>query len=573
MEVQDIKKIIVYKGIHLVLYNMKLLVFFCLQLVIGSHCFFNGISISKKCHNNVRLYQSFQEYLKVNANSTAAVQSSPIPSSPIPSSPIPSSPIPSSPIPSSPIPSSPIPSSPIPSSPIPSSPIPSSPIPSSPIPSSPISKEEILAETSTIKISLVSSPSSSSNLPSLIFLPGLDGKGDYSYQAFANLTSSFKIYKMTVDPSDRSTFLEVTDLIIAAISRLDSKPILMGESMGGLFATYVAFRRPNKISKLILVNPATSYERSGWPVFGQIIANTPKQIFPLVGISTLLLTAVEIDQFTRIGQSIVSQINSTETAVQVFNSLLDSANNVTTLLAPDTLNWRLTKWLAKGNFYLDNRFEKIDTPTIILVGNRDRLLPSLEEGRRLKKLMKNAKVELIELEEKGHAILDGSYDLAELLLTSKTFLRDIDSSEVYCPPPNSIDIKNAEKQAGNLIKAVSPVFLTRRKDGVIVKGIDDIPTGSSTGRPVLLVGNHQLYGADLAIIIKEFLDSKDELVRGLAHPVLFTDTDSSARSGGMGDPNVRELFQTFGAVKVSPKAIFELLKRNETVLLFPGGGN
>ena len=64
---------------------------------------------------------------------------------------------------------------------------------------------------------------------------------------------------MTVDASDRSTFLEVTDLIISAINKLDNKPILMGESMGGLFATYVASRRPKAISKLILINPATSY--------------------------------------------------------------------------------------------------------------------------------------------------------------------------------------------------------------------------------------------------------------------------------------------------------------------------
>jgi hypothetical protein len=39
----------------------------------------------------------------------------------------------------------------------------------------------------------------------------------------------------------------------------------------------------------------------------------------------------------------------------------------------------------------------------------------------------------------------------------------------------------------------------------------------------------------------------------------------------MGDPNIRELFTTFGAVKVSGKSFFELLKRNESILLFPGG--
>lgn len=372
---------------------------------------------------------------------------------------------------------------------------------------------------------------------------------------------------MTINSNDRSTFLEVTDLIMMAISKLD-KPVLVGESMGGLFATYVASRRPKQISKLVLVNPATSYERTSWPIVGPIVASTPKPIFPFVGITTLMMTAVEPDQFTSIGKSIISQINSTESAVQVLNTLLDSANKVTTALAPDTLNWRLTRWLGKGNFYLDNRFEMIETPTLILVGKNDRLLPSFEEGKRLKKLMTKAKVELIDLETKGHAILDGSYSFADLLLNSKTFVRDRDDdlSDVYCPYPSENDIKKADKQVGNLIKAVSPVFLTRRKDNVIVKGIDDVPVGSKVGRPVLFVGNHQLFGADLAIIIKEFLESKHELVRGLAHPLLFEDDQ-----GNMGDPNIRELFTTFGAVKVSGKSFFELLKRNESILLFPGG--
>ena len=47
-----------------------------------------------------------------------------------------------------------------------------------------------------------------------------------------------------------------------------------------------------------------------------------------------------------------------------------------------------------------------------------------------------------------------------------------------------------------------------------------MPTGIE-GRPVLLVGNHQLYGADLGMIIRQFLREKDTLVRGLAHPAIF----------------------------------------------------
>lgn len=48
-------------------------------------------------------------------------------------------------------------------------------------------------------------------------------------------------------------------------------------------------------------------------------------------------------------------------------------------------------------------------------------------------------------------------------------------------------------QYGAFINALSPVFLTRGPGGQLVRGLQDVPTGTE-GRPVLLVGNHQLYG-------------------------------------------------------------------------------
>jgi hypothetical protein len=44
-------------------------------------------------------------------------------------------------------------------------------------------------------------------------------------------------------------------------------------------------------------------------------------------------------------------------------------------------------------------------------------------------------------------------------------------------------------------------------DGKVVEGINNVPTGRE-GRPVLLVGNHQLLGLDMGLIIKKFLDDK-----------------------------------------------------------------
>lgn len=51
---------------------------------------------------------------------------------------------------------------------------------------------------------------------------------------------------------------------------------LLGESFGGILAIAVASSRPDLINRLILVNPATSYERSMWPVLGPLLPQVPK---------------------------------------------------------------------------------------------------------------------------------------------------------------------------------------------------------------------------------------------------------------------------------------------------------
>lgn len=104
---------------------------------------------------------------------------------------------------------------------------------------------------------------------------------------------------------------------------------------------------------------------------------------------------------------------------------------------------------------------------------------------------------------------------------------------------------------------------------------------------MLRVNYQQLFGADLGLIVREFLREKETLVRGLAHPMLFQDGGSGGQfeQGQFTTMNnrdnnertkessnsIREIFTKFGAVEVSPSSIFQLLQRNETVLLFPGG--
>lgn len=67
-------------------------------------------------------------------------------------------------------------------------------------------------------------------------------------------------------------------------------------------------------------------------------------------------------------------------------------------------------------------------------------------------------------------------------------------------------------------------------------------------------------GFDLSLIVREFIKEKNVLIRGMAHPLIFN------QSSPLTDAMVK-----FGAVKVSPMSFYQLLKNNETVLLFPGG--
>lgn len=50
---------------------------------------------------------------------------------------------------------------------------------------------------------------------------------------------------------------------------------LLGESFGAVLALAVAHAKPDLVDRLVLVNPATSYENSIWPRVGPLLAQVP----------------------------------------------------------------------------------------------------------------------------------------------------------------------------------------------------------------------------------------------------------------------------------------------------------
>jgi hypothetical protein len=139
------------------------------------------------------------------------------------------------------------------------------------------------------------------------------------------------------------------------------------------------------IERLVLVNPATSYDRTIWPLLGNLIAKSGSA-FPAVGIgmnlytintliiclyilqwnlnlstyfsamtAALMATVVQPEQFISVGQVIAARINSTDAAIKEMNELLATGSKLVDLMPPETLKWRLNEWLLLGSFLMNDR--------------------------------------------------------------------------------------------------------------------------------------------------------------------------------------------------------------------------
>jgi len=269
---------------------------------------------------------------------------------------------------------------------------------------------------------------------------------------------------------------------------------------------------------------------------------------------------------------------------------------------PRTLRHRVVDWLDRGCAATNGKLWRLrragrGTNFLVLAGGDDRFLPSASEAARLKKELPGC--EAVILPRGGHAVLvdDKRLDLSVALRKSRALygaeLRAAKARRAQrwvedFVPPNATQIAESRRSVVDPFRRlVSPVFFST-VDGVPVRGLKGVPSPGAK-RPVLLVGNHQLFGIDLSVLVDEFLRDRDLLIRGLAHPVatnalsLF-DAQSDATGppdywadsprrdrnfGGAADGDT--FFQTFGAVEVSPRNFVRLMRDDAAVLLFPGG--
>lgn len=258
-------------------------------------------------------------------------------------------------------------------------------------------------------------------------------------------------------------------------------------------------------------------------------------------------------------------------------------------LPASTLEHRVLKWLPVGSSVVNDhpeRLSRLNIPTLIIGGTDDNMLPTKEEANRLGKLLPDCVK--MDIAGAGHFVLDTRVNLTEIIYDSH--IDPFDIQKAYDPitdwtlPPDHVVKAVLEKRIAPQRQRTSPVFFsTDPVTGKRRKGLSQIP---STDGPLLFVGNHQLFGQDLGLVLSELLEQRGIVARGLAHPLAIDGfAGGEPQFGAQGgvrkqkrrwefneDSQVEtDLFNMFGAAKVSPRNFYRLLQTNQTVLLFPGG--
>ncbi len=234
-------------------------------------------------------------------------------------------------------------------------------------------------------------------LPLFIFLPGMDGTGQLFRTQMAGLEVGFDVRCLALSPTDLTSWDELAAQTVALIEQelehQSDRPVyLCGESFGGCLAMKVALLAPQLLTRLILVNPGSSFAQK--PFFSWSSAITSCLPAPLYRLSSVWLMAW-LARLERLDPS-------------DRQSLLKAVQSV----PQETSVWRLS---ILSHFAVpEAELRQLKLPVLLIAGGADQLLPSVAEAERLSRSFTNAKV--VVLPDSGHAcLLEADVKLYEIM--------------------------------------------------------------------------------------------------------------------------------------------------------------
>ncbi|CAH9111974.1 unnamed protein product [Cuscuta epithymum] len=338
---------------------------------------------------------------------------------------------------------------------------------------------------------------------------------------------------------------------------------LVGDSFGGCLALAIAARNPKIDLVVILANPATSFGRSQlqplFPLLEAIPTSlqfTVPYLLSLVMGDPMKMAMVGIDASLP-PTCIIEQLSAKLTSlIPILSALAD-------IIPKETLMWKL-KLLKYGSEYANSRLHAVTAEILVLASGKDSMLPSASEAERLARSLRNCKVRYFK--GNGHTILmEDHVNLLTIIKCTSKYRRSKSHDFVldYIPPSmseykQSLDINRLYRNF------TGAAMFSTLENGKMVRGLDGVPYEG----PVLFVGYHMLMGLELVPLIEEMLTVKKVLLRGLAHPALFSPL---VENEGLNEVSFNDSIRLYGGVPVSASNLFKLLANKSHVLLYPGG--
>ncbi|XP_030961396.1 acyltransferase-like protein At1g54570, chloroplastic [Quercus lobata] len=404
--------------------------------------------------------------------------------------------------------------------------------------------------------------------PILLFLPGMDGTGLGLVLHHKALGKAFEVWCLHIPVHDRTPFEGLVKLVEETVrfehALSPHKPIyLVGDSFGGCLALAVASRNPAIDLVLILSNPATSFGRSQLQPLFPVLEAMPDGLHSAV---PYLLSSIMGDPVKMAAVNIESSFppgQRFERLSRNLTGLLPYLSGFDDIIPRDTLLWKL-KLLKSAAAYANSRLHAVKAEVLVLASGKDNMLPSRDEAERLKNSLQDCVVR--HFKDNGHTLLleDGIGLMTVIKGTCKFRRSRRHSFASDFLPPSMTELNYVCDQIIGLLRLASgSILFSTLEDGKIVKGLSGVPNEG----PVILVGYHMLMGVELSSLAEGFLREKNIMVRGLAHPMLFSRTAESSSS----DFSLSDWMRVFGAVPVTPSNIFKLLSTKSHVLLYPGG--
>jgi pimeloyl-ACP methyl ester carboxylesterase len=224
------------------------------------------------------------------------------------------------------------------------------------------------------------------NYPLFVFLPGMDGTGQLLRSQTKGLETAFDVRALAIPPDDLNNWEDLATLVVNLIEEELKRGAfrsvyLCGESFGGCLAIKVALKAPHLFKRIILINPATSFNQRPWLAWGAQLNRWVPEF--LHGISALVL-------FPFLS-------NLARTAPRDRRALLDAMQSV----PPKIANWRIS--LVTEFDVNETQLRRLTQPILVIAGAADQLLPSVQEAERLVNCLPDAKTVI--LPNSGHACL------------------------------------------------------------------------------------------------------------------------------------------------------------------------